>query len=463
MKQLLIVDDERGSRESLKAIFQTDYELLLAQNADQATEMLSHSRVDLALLDVMLPGKDGVTLLKEIQAMYPDVPVIMCSASTEVQPVVDAVRTGADDYITKPFDVTAIRLAVKRALERSALRRRVEVLQTEVSREYPIDGIIGESPAFRKALDDARKAAESEATVLIVGESGTGKELVARSIHAWSTRRDDPFVPVHCAALPETLIESELFGHERGAFTSADKQKVGRFDLAGSGTLFFDEVSEMPLTTQVKLLRVLQEREFMRVGGTRVIRTEARIIGATNRDLKELVAEKRFRDDLYYRLSVVPVCLPPLRERPDDIPLLIEYFFNQFAQGLTVQTRGFAPEAVDIMLRYTWPGNIRELRNVIERMLVLHGKNPWIIPEFLPEEFGGGSRAAPVADDGQSLQAAVNEYERALIERALNAAGGVQTRAAKALGTTRRILKYRMEKLNIPANGQPRKAKTSTP
>ncbi|MCE9612991.1 MAG: sigma-54 dependent transcriptional regulator [Lentisphaerae bacterium] len=459
MKHLLIVDDERGSRESLRAIFGRDYRLSLAESADEAAALLSRERVDLVLLDVMMPDRDGLSLLREIQSMYPDMPVIMASASTSVQPVVEAIRFGAHDFITKPFDVQAIRHVVARALESNQLQRRVAVLETEVSREYPIDGIVGASTSFRRALEDARKAAQTDATVLIIGESGTGKELVARSIHAWSTRRDDPFVAVHCASLPEALMESELFGHEKGAFTSADKQKLGRFDLAGSGSLFFDEVSEMTMSTQVKLLRVLQEREFMRVGGTRVIRTNARIIAATGKDLKDAIKAGKFRDDLFYRLSVVPIQLPPLRERQGDIPLLAQYYLDQQRQTIKAATAGLAPETLDLMCAYAWPGNVRELRNIIERMLVLHGQSPVILPEHLPEEFKRTSVPPPPARLGnQTLEDAVNTYERRLIESALQEARGIQTRAAQVLGTTRRILKYRMEKLNIRFDDSPEMA-----
>ena len=452
MKHLLIVDDELGSRESLRTIFEKEYDLSLAVCADEATQLLSKTRVDLVLLDVIMPDRDGIALLKDIQEMYPDVPVVMVSASTSVQPVIEAIRFGANDYVTKPFDVQAIRHTVSRALESSALQRRVVVLQSEVSSKYPIDGIIGDSEIFRKALGDARKAAETDATILILGESGTGKELVARSIHAWSTRRDDPFVAVHCASLPDSLMESELFGHEKGAFTSADKQKPGRFDLAANGSLFFDEVGEMSMTTQVKLLRVLQEKEFMRVGGTRVIRTNARIIGASGKDLMESVKAGKFRDDLYYRLSVVPIKLPSLRERKDDIPLLTSYFFNQYKQKIEVDTESIAPETMDVFSNYSWPGNVRELRNILERMLVLHGRSKHIMPEHLPEEFGRElpeGTTQPTRSEAGSLADAVSTYERQLIEHALLEANGVQTRAAQALGTTRRILKYRMEKLNI--------------
>ena len=455
MKHILIVDDELGSRESLKAVFSRDYKTSLAASAAAAAKVMLEEKVDLILLDVIMPDKDGLAFLKEVQNIHPDVPVIMVSASTSVRPVVEAIRAGAYDFITKPFDVNDVRRMADRALESSSLRRRVEILETEVLREYPVHEIVGEAPAFRKAIDDLRRAAHSESTVLISGESGTGKELVARLLHSLNSRRDEPFVPVHCAALPESLMESELFGYEKGAFTHADKRKLGRFDLAGAGTLFFDEVSEMSMATQVKLLRVLQEREYMRVGGTQVIRTNARIVAATARDLRAEVAEKRFRDDLYYRLNVVPIRLPPLRERTEDIPLLCEHFLGLFAQTLNIQARLFSPRAMELVCRYRWPGNIRELRNIVERVLVLHGHHDQILPEHLPDEIRNGAVTGPAVrtDKTLSLENSVNQFERQLVENALAEAQGVQTRAAELLGTTRRILKYRMEKLGIPSTG----------
>jgi transcriptional regulator with GAF, ATPase, and Fis domain len=289
---------------------------------------------------------------------------------------------------------------------------------------------------------------------LIGGESGTGKELAARMLHSLSSRKEEPFVAVHCAALSETLMESELFGHEKGAFTGADKRKPGRFDLAGSGTLFFDEVGEMSLSTQVKLLRVLQEREFMRVGGTRPIRTNARIVAATARDLRQEVKEERFRDDLYYRMSVVPVTVPPLRERSGDIPLLINHFLDIFGRGLSAQVKRVHPTAMQLLCNYAWPGNIRELRNIVERMLVLNRDADEVLPQFLPAEFHDGRVSPPATlDAGATLQDAVDTYEKQLIEQALAETNGVQTRAADKLGTTRRILRYRMEKLQIDVEG----------
>jgi DNA-binding NtrC family response regulator len=455
MKQLLIVDDEIGTRESLKAIFATAFTVHTATRADEALKCLLSERVDLVMLDIMMPDKDGIATLSEIRDLYPDMPVIMVSALSDTRKVVEAVREGAYDYITKPFEIAEVRQTVHRALENNMLHRRVEVLEQEVAEQFPLREIVGESPAFKQALTNARKAAETDATILIYGESGTGKELLARMLHDASTRHDEPFVAVHCAALPESLMESELFGHEKGAFTNASQRKLGRFDLAGSGTLFFDEVGEMSPATQVKLLRVLQEREFMRIGGTHVIQTRARIVAATSRNLKTEVEEGRFRDDLFYRLSVVPITLPPLRERDGDIPRLTQYFLAEFRKRLRIHTRDFTPQAMTCLCRYAWPGNIRELRNIVERMLVLHGKEEFITETCLPPEFFPGEPSSKNSSETTplSLEAAVNDFERQLVQQALEQAGGVQTRAADLLGTTRRILRYRMEKLNIQNTG----------
>ncbi|MDP6490689.1 MAG: sigma-54 dependent transcriptional regulator [Kiritimatiellia bacterium] len=454
MKQhILVVDDELGPRESLKAVFSRDYDISLAESASEGMAVLEREHVDLVLLDVMMPEEDGLTFLRRLQTSHPDLPVVMISAASSVRPVVEAMRVGATDFVSKPFDVEEIKHIVRRALETSVLQRRVVTLEDDVAREFPVTGIVGQSPAFTAALDDVRKAAATDSTVLISGESGTGKELAARMLHSLSNRSTEPFVAVHCGALTETLMESELFGHEKGAFTGADKLKHGRFDIAGSGTLFFDEVSEMTLATQVKLLRVLQEREFTRVGGTQVIKTNARIVGASNRALRKEVASGDFRDDLYYRLSVVPVTLPPLRERGGDISLLVHHFLAALRPTLNVEAEAFAPETLALLNAYTWPGNIRELRNVVERMLVLHGSSRLIEPAFLPEEFHEGSSIVPVppADSDEPLQDRVSAYEKQMIEKALQDTHWVQTRAAEQLGTTRRILRYRMEKLNIPA------------
>ncbi len=459
MKQhILVVDDELGPRESLKAVFSRDYEVTLAESASAGMAVLEKERVDLVLLDVMMPEEDGLSFLRRLQAIYADLPVVMISATSSVRPVVEAMRVGAKDFVAKPFDVEEIQHIVRRALETNVLQRRVATLEDDIAREFPVTGIVGQSSAFAAALSDVRKAAATDSTVLISGESGTGKELAARMLHSLSSRSQEPFVAVHCGALTETLMESELFGHEKGAFTGANKLKQGRFDLAGSGTLFFDEVSEMTLATQIKLLRVLQEREFTRVGGTQVIKTNARIVGASNKNLRKEAMAGNFRDDLYYRLSVVPVTLPPLRDRGGDIDLLVQHFLDTLRQTIPVQTEAFTPEALALLNAYSWPGNIRELRNVVERMLVLHGTSREIEPGFLPEEFldDDGGMAPPPTDSDDPLQERMNTYERQMIEKALQETHWVQTRAAERLGTTRRILRYRMEKLDIPAqpNGQ---------
>jgi DNA-binding NtrC family response regulator len=455
MKRILIVDDDVGSRESLRLTFSRQYQTVLAPNAAEALKALTQQRMDIILLDVMMPEKDGVSLLKDIQELYPDVPCVMVSASVNVRPVVEAMKAGAYDFVIKPFDVDEIRRTVARAIENSTLRRKVELLQSEVSREYPVNDLVGESESFKAALESVRCAAESDATVLIRGESGTGKELIARRLHTLSARRDEPFVAVHCAALPEALLESELFGHEKGAFTGAEARKPGRFDLAGAGTLFFDEIGEMSLSTQVKLLRVLQEREYMRLGGTQVVRTAARIVAATARDLAEEVRKHTFRDDLFYRLNVIPIMLPPLRDRPEDVPLLARHLLNLFRQNMSVLVRDFDPDALRLMQGYAWPGNVRELRNTIERVLVLHGRAERVATGHLPEAMRSAPPAAePVPKTGPaSLSEAVAAFERELVVEALRQTNGVQTRAAQRLGTTRRILNYRMRKLEIPASG----------
>jgi len=468
MTKLLIVDDEQGSREALRLIFSHDYAVLSAATAEEAQKILARELMDLVLLDVVMPGRSGLDLLRQIRADHPDLPVIMVSASTAIPAVVEAIREGALDFVSKPFDVENIRHVVRRAIETRRLHRQVAVLSSELSAAFPTRRIVGRSPCFVAATGLLRQAAAADATVLIQGESGTGKELAARLLHEQSPRRDEPFVAVHCAALPENLLESELFGHEKGAFTGADRQKPGRFELAGSGTLFFDEIGEMSAATQVKLLRVLQEREFMRVGGTRTLRTSARIVAATARDLRVEAAAGRFREDLFYRLNVVQIRLPPLRERRDDIPLLLAHFLGQLGPALHAGTRAFDAEALRLLCAYDWPGNVRELRNVVERVLVLHGREPTVSAARLPEEFHAAAvRPAPalpaaaapgapgVAEDvslpadGQTLDEAVGAFERRIIAEALRQAGGVQTRAAQRLGSTRRILRYKMAKLGL--------------
>ncbi len=450
-KHLLIIDDEMGTRESLRAIFGKDYHLSVVDNGKEGFNVVQANPPDLILLDALLKDVNGIDFLKDVHKQYPNLPVVIVSAITSVPKVVEAIRVGAFDYITKPFDVGDIRRLVQHALENSALKNQVEVLKSELTREFPVDGVVGESEAFMSAMEEISKASQSDATVLVCGESGTGKELATRRLHQMSDRQSEPFVPVHCAGMPETLIESELFGHEKGAFTNAMKQKPGRFDMAGSGTLFLDEVSEMSLSIQAKLLRVLEEREFIRVGGQKVIKTNARIVAASNKDLKTLVDKGKFRGDLFYRLSVVPITLPPLRERTGDIPLLAHYFLQHFSTRMQIAAKNFAQKTVDILEAYAWPGNVRELRNIIERVLVLHGDQETIMPEHLPSEFHQDI-PEQCLKPGRSLSDSLEDHEKYLIVNALKETRGNQTRAAEILGTTRRILKYRMEKFGIDSN-----------
>ncbi|MEX2606908.1 MAG: sigma-54 dependent transcriptional regulator [Kiritimatiellia bacterium] len=451
MKRILVVDDDSSTRESLRRLFENEYTVLLSKSAAEALGVLASSSVDLVLLDVIMPQKDGLTLLRELLELFPELPVIMISASTDTRPVVEAIQTGAVDFVTKPFDIHELRQLVARSFEHRRLKNRVRAMETDLSSLYPLEGLIGESPPFQAALSDARRAAKSDATVLIQGESGTGKEMVARQIHTWSSRNHDPFVAVHCASIPESLIESELFGHEKGAFTNATQQKPGRFDLAGSGTLFLDEVGEMPASTQVKLLRVLQEMEYMRLGGTRVLHTNARILAATNRDLAGELVTGRFREDLYYRLNVIPIRLPGLRERKEDIPLLVKFFVSHFQERLHTEAHSFTPEAMQALCDYSWPGNIRELRNIIERGMVLHGDQPVLDVDVLPIEFHTSPphSSTRLGTLQENLSASVDQVEHQLVLEALRSCGGVQTKAAEMLGTTRRVLKYKMDKLNI--------------
>ena len=451
MKHVLLVDEGHRTRASLEAMFEGQYRLSTAGCHAEASEFLAQHTIDLILLDVSMPGSNGIEFLEEAHRQYPDIPIVMVSGSASVRPAVEAIRRGAYDYVTQPFEMAEIRRVVDRALESRSLQQQVTILRHQIAEEFPIDDMVGASPLFRDALNAARDAAATCANVLISGEGGTGKELMARFLHTHSARASEPFVPVHCGELPESLMEGELFGHEPGTLTHAVGQNVGRFDLAGSGTIYFDEIVELTPSTQVKLLRVLQEKEFIRVGGTRVIHTDARIVAATNMDLKKAVAENTFEEALYDRLCVVPIHLPPLRERTADIPGLAEYFLRRLNPRSRYAADSFSEEAIQRLQQYPWPGNVRELRNVVERMLVLFGQHNTILADHLPREFQPTHPEVPLVAvrEDLTLSEAVGNFERQLVENALREANGVQTRAAEILGTTRRILKYRMEKLNI--------------
>jgi DNA-binding NtrC family response regulator len=449
MRKILIVDDEVSVRDSLRMIFKKDYQVIMAGSAEEAIIKVKSEEPDLIFLDIIMPEKDGMQALKEIRGMHPQIPVIMLTATKTLKTAVEAMKLGAYDYITKPFDVEELKLIAQKALESRDLRRENRRLQGEVEERYHFDNIIGKSKEMRDIYATIRQIAEKNSTVLIHGESGTGKELVARAIHYNSHRKNKPFVAVNCAAIPETLIESELFGHEKGAFTDAQTRRIGHFELADQGTLFLDEVSELILPTQAKILRALQERDFVRVGGGKTISVDVRLISATNKNLEELMARGAFRSDLFYRINVVPLTIPPLRKRKEDILLLAKHFLDKHAG---VGKKKISPEAMDILIAYDWPGNVRELENIIERIVVLTTSDT-ITPDDIPSSLKTESRVEliklGVLDGRISFEEAEKEFERDIIIEALKKSNFVQTRAADLLGISRRILKYKMDKYSI--------------
>jgi DNA-binding NtrC family response regulator len=449
MRKILIVDDEMGVRDSLRMIFKKDYQVTAVGSCTEAWEKVQSEEPDLIFLDIIMPGKDGMEMLKEIHQIQPLTPVVMLTATKTVKTAVDAMKLGAYDYITKPFDIEELRLIVQKALESRDLKSENRRLQGEVEEKYRFDNIIGKSKEMREIYSTIRQIAEKNSTVLIHGESGTGKELVARAIHYNSLRKAKPFVAVNCAAIPETLIESELFGHEKGAFTDAQSRRAGHFELAHQGTLFLDEVSELSLPTQAKILRALQEREFSRVGGGKTISVDVRLISATNKNLEELMSRGTFRSDLFFRINVVPLTIPPLRQRKEDILLLMQHFLDKHAGP---GKRRVSPEAMDILMAYEWPGNVRELENVIERIVVL--TNVEVIgPGELPPNLKTTSRVEIIKQEvlnGRiSFDDAERDFEKDIIIEALKKSNYVQTKAAELLGISRRILKYKMDKYGI--------------
>jgi DNA-binding NtrC family response regulator len=451
-KRVLLIDDEVGIRTSLKMVLEPTYDVLSAGDGEEGLALFRSSCPDLILLDILLPGVDGLTVLKTIRSEDSRISVIMLTASTTVKTAVEAMKIGAADYITKPFDVEELRLNVARALETTELKREVTSLRAQVVNRYGFHNLIGKSPGMREIYSKIEQVADTRTTVLITGESGTGKELVARALHYNSGRRDRPFIAINCAALPETLIESELFGHEKGSFTDAQARKPGQFELAHGGSLFLDEIGDLSLPTQAKLLRVVQEREFTRIGGTHPIKVDVRIMAATNKSLEDLLRRKEFREDLYYRINVVSLYLPPLRERHEDIPYLAKHFLTQRRQEDKRSPQEFAKESLEVLSKYHWPGNVRELENVIEQAMVWSG-DATILPEHLPINLRTHIHAdilrGETLSGRLSLDKAVMEFEREIILDALRKTDYVQTHASALLGITRRMLKYRMDMLGI--------------
>jgi len=456
MERILIVDDEAFIRENLERILAEDgYRPLSAADGDEALRQVSEAEVDLVLLDLNLGPRSGLELLAALRDIDPELLVIIITGYGTVESAVEALKMGAYDYIKKPFKADAIRLIVKLALETRSLRREVRHLRRE-SKGLPVDlEMIGTSPAMMQVYHQVREVAKHEtATVLITGESGTGKELVARAVHDLSRRKERPFVEINCGSLPFNLLETELFGHERGAFTDAKSRKIGLFEEAAGGTIFLDEIGEMDMGLQVKLLRVLEDRRIRRLGGTRNIAIDARVVAATNRDLKRAIASREFREDLYYRLNVFPIHLPPLRERREDIPPLLDHFLKRFSREFHKTIREVSRDALDLLMRYHWPGNVRELRNLVERICIMQ-QDEVIRPECLPKEiFGEVPRRLEgvppeIPSAGIDLEKLVENLERELIGKALTATGGNVAKTARLLNVARGTLRYKLEKYRL--------------
>jgi len=441
--RILIVDDDRSNLESLERVFRREkFDVLTAEGGKEALDAVRKQRVNVVLTDLMMPGLNGVDLLKSVKALSPESEVILMTAYGTIETAVEAMKEGAYDFVTKPFKRIEIVKGVRRALEKQTLVTENRALREELGRVRKERRIIGNSVPIRKTLEMVQQVAPSSATVLLLGDSGTGKELFARAIHEGSPRRERAFVAVNCAALPESILESELFGYEEGAFTGARRRKEGRFELAHTGTLFLDEIAEMSPATQVKILRVLQEGEFERLGGTRSLHVDVRVIAATNKDLRGLVREGRFREDLFYRLDVISIHLPPLRDRRDDIPLLAHHFLQRYAEKNGKAIRGISREAMDVLVDHRWPGNVRELENTIERAVVL-SRGDVVTTDELPESLCGEvqQRKSVTIPLGTPLE----EIERQLIHETLKLTRGNKKLAAQLLGTSTRTIYRKLE------------------
>ena len=454
MDTILVVDDEINYLTVMEALLgEAGYEVLTAPSAIEAVKIAGASDLDLVLTDMKMPKMSGIELLDKLQQLHPDLPVIIMTAFGTVEKAVTAMKKGAFDYILKPFKNDEILVTIAKALEHRRLILANRRLNQELDKKYGFPNIVGTSRVMEEILALVKRVAQSRATVLVTGESGTGKELIARAIHQCSNRAAKSCISVNCAALTETLLESELFGHERGAFTHAVAMRKGRFELADGGTLFMDEVAEMSQGLQVKLLRVLQEMEFERVGGVRTIKVDVRVVAASNRDLKEEVETGRFREDLFYRLNVVHLHLPPLRQRQEDIPLLAAHFIKKYVQeNLRDKTR-ITPEALKVLIQYAWPGNVRELENVMERAVILCSHNV-ISPQDLPAELAPAPAESRLDVDrfiplNTPLPEALDAIEEQMIRRALEKSGQVQVRAAELLGITKSLLQYKLKKYHL--------------
>jgi two-component system response regulator PilR (NtrC family) len=452
--RLLVVDDERSMRELLSIVLRREgYDITIAENGRAAVEALEGARFDLLISDIKMPDMNGVEVLRAAKRIDPDILGIMITAFASADTAIEAMRLGAHDYLSKPFDVDELKIKVRNALEQRQLRQENVLLKRALGSTHQFANIVGRSEKMLVVFKLIEQIARTDSTVLVTGESGTGKEWVARAIHFYSLRRDRPFVALNCGALPETLLESELFGHMKGAFTGAIVNKKGLIEATERGTLFLDEIGEMSMLMQVKLLRVLQERKFRRLGGVEELDTAMRVIAATNQDLPRMVADGKFREDLFYRINVIPIQLPPLRERAEDIPLLAEYFLGKYRDVMGKSISALSQDSMDLLEAYEWPGNIRELENVMERAVALE-KSSAILPESLPEHIvkrvaRGPAAAGSLPESGFDMEEHVKGLEREYIAQALQRAGGVQVRAAELLGMSFRSFRYYAKKYNL--------------
>jgi two-component system, NtrC family, response regulator PilR len=454
--RILVVDDERSMRELLAIVLRREgYEVRLAENGGAAVACLEQETIDLLISDIKMPDMSGVDVLRAAKRIDPDILGIMITAFASTDTAVEAMRLGACDYLSKPFDIDLLKMKVREKIENRQLRQENVLLKRTLGLSHQFSNIIGRSDAMLEVFKMIETVARTNSTILLTGESGTGKGLVAQAIHFNSLRRDKPMVSLNCGAMPENLLESELFGHMRGAFTGAEANKKGLLEVAEKGTIFLDEIGEMSAVMQVKFLRVLQERRFRRVGGLEEVTADIRVVAATNQDLDKAVAEGRFREDLFYRINVIPIALPPLRERREDIPLLAEHFLAKYAEQMEKAIAGVSREAMDLLMHHDWPGNIRELENAIERAVALEG-TPAILPDSLPATIRGESpRGAtapavePLPESGFDLEAHVQGIERGYLAEALRQAGGVQVKAADLLGMSFRSFRYYVKKYNL--------------
>lgn len=447
MRTILVVDDEEEIREALQGVLKDEgYDVMAAGSSEEALGMLDSRVPELVLLDIWLPGVDGIGALREIKGRFPTLPVIMISGHANIETAVKTTKLGAYDFIEKPLSLDKVILTVEHAIEQ---KRLIEENTTMRQREVAKYEMIGGSPAMDALRNDIQRAAPTNSWVLITGENGTGKEFVARNIHLLSNRAGRPFIEVNCAAIPEELIESELFGHEKGAFTSAVAKKKGKFDLADKGTIFLDEIGDMSLKTQAKVLRILQEQSFERVGGTELIKVDVRVIAATNKDLKEQIRQGTFREDLYYRLNVIPFHVPPLRERVGDIPEFVSHFLAEFSRETAREAASVSREAMDALLRYSWPGNVRELKNLIERLVIMSPSQVISIDDIPDYIKGDGSSGDEGLFNAALLKEARKEFEKEFIVRKLKDFGGNIARTAEAIGVERSHLYRKIKSYGI--------------